>query len=568
MATRIITFLGLGSPSKPNRYDDIVYRTVTGCRYGPTPMHDVPAIAEADGPVHLNVLGTDDVVGFWFDQEERFRHLLASGLGPHSVALPEITVHVIPRCRNESERWQLFQLVVDLLEPTCLGPETEVPTAQIVDVTHGFRSAPVLAVAALSFVHQDRVRRSGKGVSWPQLRVLYSEVPSGSTEGTVEDLSHVLEASRWNIAVSDLMSHGRADALAGLLMNSKATDLGTKARAFADGLVTGRAPDVVMHHAKALREVVKRFTRKQTLLPPIRAQLERLMDWLEPLSADDAISPGGVRASLALVERALYLQRFSEAVALLREALVDIWTLDRLTGTPIAILQPANRFKRRPDEPDPFKEQRRRMEDGLRVAHKQAELHRTAPALIPQLFGEIGDLRNDVEHCGYRSHPRAPKEIRDQIRNSLEKVRAAFELIGSHLTGANEVPTAQTCFTNCSNHPSATWTPEQTSAALALGHGPILDEPFPPVPPAADTEALQRLADETAARILSRPCAAAFVAGEHSLTFALVRRLQGAGIPCYVATTERVSTEAVQPDGSIKKTSHFRFVTWRRYPEL
>ncbi len=121
---------------------------------------------------------------------------------------------------------------------------------------------------------------------------------------------------------------------------------------------------------------------------------------------------------------------------------------------------------------------------------------------------------------------------------------------------------------NLSNHPSTHWTPAQLNAAHNLGHGPIIDLPFPAVRADADTTAITHLAEATATAALALTPAAAFVAGEHSLTFALVRRLQTAGIPCYVATTERVATEAPQPDGSIKKTSEFRFVAWRRYPDL
>lgn len=123
-------------------------------------------------------------------------------------------------------------------------------------------------------------------------------------------------------------------------------------------------------------------------------------------------------------------------------------------------------------------------------------------------------------------------------------------------------------FLNLSNHPSSTWTPPQLEAALALGHGPLLDLPFPNVPPDADTAAVLALADHTVTRALTLAPTAAHVGGEHSLTYALVRRLQSAGIPCYVATTERISTEEPQPDGTIKKTAHFRFVAWRRYPEV
>ena len=91
---------------------------------------------------------------------------------------------------------------------------------------------------------------------------------------------------------------------------------------------------------------------------------------------------------------------------------------------------------------------------------------------------------------------------------------------------------------NLSNHPSACWSDDQKQAALKLAPE-IRDLPFPAVPPEADAEAINALADEVVARLMAEAPGAthAMVQGEFTLAHALVRKLQQIGIVCVAATT-------------------------------
>ncbi len=118
---------------------------------------------------------------------------------------------------------------------------------------------------------------------------------------------------------------------------------------------------------------------------------------------------------------------------------------------------------------------------------------------------------------------------------------------------------------NLTNHPAAMWSDEQRSAAER--YGSVADMPFPPVPPEATEEDVVRLADEITDRILRRRPDAVLCQGEMTLTYAIVRRLAREGVPALAACTERVTSEAPQPDGSVIKTSRFLFRGFRRYPD-
>jgi hypothetical protein len=117
-------------------------------------------------------------------------------------------------------------------------------------------------------------------------------------------------------------------------------------------------------------------------------------------------------------------------------------------------------------------------------------------------------------------------------------------------------------FINCSNHPSNRWGEQQKNSAQKLGG--VVDIPFPSVNPHASSETIIELANELVQQIAALSPVAVFVAGEFSLTFAVVFRLQKMGIDCFAACSERRSSEKVLPDGSTKKTIQFNFVQWRK----
>lgn len=118
-------------------------------------------------------------------------------------------------------------------------------------------------------------------------------------------------------------------------------------------------------------------------------------------------------------------------------------------------------------------------------------------------------------------------------------------------------------FVNHTNHAAANWNEEQRAAAEIFGE--IVDVPFPEIPPQADESAVAELAASNLREILKLEPAAVLCQGEFNYTFALVTALKEKNIPALAATSERVMTETVLPDGSSKKVSLFRFVRFRRY---
>lgn len=118
-------------------------------------------------------------------------------------------------------------------------------------------------------------------------------------------------------------------------------------------------------------------------------------------------------------------------------------------------------------------------------------------------------------------------------------------------------------FVNYTNHASAAWSKEQTAAAEA--YGPIVDMPFPEIPPEWTAGEVETLARKTAGEILPMKPAAVLCQGEFTYTYCLVGLLKQAGCTVLAACSRRVVQEALDDKGVIHKNTQFRFVQFRAY---
>jgi len=73
------------------------------------------------------------------------------------------------------------------------------------------------------------------------------------------------------------------------------------------------------------------------------------------------------------------------------------------------------------------------------------------------------------------------------------------------------------------------------------------------VPPAADTDAVVKLAVESIKRIEEKEPACVLCQGEFTLSYHVIKMLKEKNIPVVCACSERNTTEEAMPDGSIKR---------------
>ena len=118
-----------------------------------------------------------------------------------------------------------------------------------------------------------------------------------------------------------------------------------------------------------------------------------------------------------------------------------------------------------------------------------------------------------------------------------------------------------TKFWNFTNHPYENWGAEQQAQARLNGLVTEVPGGMPLVPPEFGGFQVQALAKGLAQHV--KPGDLALVQGEASLCWYLTKILRDKDDYVFVATTEREVVEHVAEDGSVTKTSKFKFVKFR-----
>ena len=118
-------------------------------------------------------------------------------------------------------------------------------------------------------------------------------------------------------------------------------------------------------------------------------------------------------------------------------------------------------------------------------------------------------------------------------------------------------------FLNVSNHPSNMWQQKQLDAAHEYGE--IVDFGHPDIPAFATEDQMRKIVAKSACEIEALAPDVVFLAGEFTLVFMLADELLRRGVKVISATSERITEETKQDDGTMQKVSKYNFVQFRKY---
>jgi CRISPR-associated protein Csx16 len=392
MQRTLITFLGIGP------YSETTYQW-QGVGEFKTPYVAV-ALGKLWNAASIVVLATqaaEDKNG------DRLRqHLKTAGV-------PEATFKRLPDGRTELELWDQFQA---MREAVTAAVDAEV----IVDITHGFRAQSFFAGAVLSVLRAS-------GLKLNHLTLVYGEFRQHESVSPVWDLTLFVELLDWAQALSLFLKTGvaapvvelgrqmqRREAEKALASNRQNfPTFGPLVKAieqFADDLATIRVAAIVTGYEQQDSKKVKARgsasvlldaigqCRKEVLakLPALALILDELAESVRPLSAARLHGESGQRAQYALARRYLALSRYPEAAVVTREARIS-W----FAGDERAV---------EVNSPD-FDDTRRGLADNRFGEQEEAR--------------EIGGIRNDIEHGGFRKQPLSAKALQKGVEQLVER---------------------------------------------------------------------------------------------------------------------------------------------------
>lgn len=164
-------------------------------------------------------------------------------------------------------------------------------------------------------------------------------------------------------------------------------------------------------------------------------------------------------------------------------------------------------------------------------------------------FDKLSKTRNHFNHAGMKRDRKTAEDMRQDIADSLSLFQHLFAL--------------PKIFINYTNHPVKDWSEEQVSAAKKYAEE-LVDIPFIVIDPDKDEDDIEKIADSELKKILKVAeghDATVHLMGEQTLSFSLIKKLQGLGVRCVASTTKR----EVKDLGDNKREVTFRFVKFREY---
>lgn len=465
---------------------------------------------------------------------------------------------------DEEAIWSVFRSIYDQIHE---GDRL------YIDITHSFRYLPMLLLVLTNYA------RELKGAE--VVSITYGNWEA-KTETKTEpkplvDLGALIELQDWTVAAGEFLRNGRASGLAELTKERvtpilrksekkdknaiRLSDMTRRLTTVSQNLITIRGKEILSGEMfKKLDECTHGLDAG--LITPMVPLVDKIKDSFRDFDTKPSVSNG-----FATARWCYRMQLYQQSITILQETMKayvaashgypsDEEHYTELAAKAFHITKgsiPKDKWQLGESDPTD-REKRAQVVRQYLAGSAVRELH--------PLYTEIGQLRNDFNHAGFRRNAvngrDIPGRIEKLIRRTEEVLRGkqAIEPLPTQSPGAP-------LLINLSNHPSAGWGARQREAAEMYGE--IEDMDFPAIPPEAGEREITDLAEEYVAQIEERAetrDVTVHIMGEMTFCYAVITRLRPLGIPCLASTTRRQVTETA--DGV--KEVRFDFETFRRYP--
>lgn len=465
---------------------------------------------------------------------------------------------------NEAEIWDIFDKIVSEEEGIIQeGDEL------YFDLTHGFRYLPMLVLVLGNYT---KFLRKTKKCS-----ITYGNFEMKGEDGCapIIDLLPLATLQDWTFAVADYLENGYADQLEKLskeslnpiLSNRSAdSDEETKNNAKQVKNLIGSVKNVALERQTCRGISVIQSDKVKQLKNNIEQSEHNVIKAFTPLinkigvSLQEFDDKENVMNTIAAAKWCFDRHQYQAATTFLEEGVVSFFCerhhINYKDEKARGLVTGAFTLKKKDAS---YRDWRFDLESHifpfLRILHDPLLQD---PDFVNIFYDFFHDVRNDYNHCGFRS-VQAPLDANKLIKKIDKAITSIQQKLDAPPPLSAEKPGL---FINLTNHPSLSWSQEQTEAAEAFGD--IVDIAFPVIAPATSAEEINAKVAEYVDIIKGQSQyfnITLHIMGEMTFTYALVSRLKPLGIKCVASTTERKTT-MLSDD---KKLSEFRFVQFREY---
>lgn len=331
----------------------------------------------------------------------------------------------IPEGKSEKEIWEIFQIVYDELKA---GDEV------MFDITHAFRSIPMLAIVILNYAKTMK-NVSLSGIYYGAFEVLGSyheaeKLPPEKRRAPILNLTSFDQLMEWSFAVDRFLKAGNASPISSLAKKSikpvlaatKGQDIAASTlRNIANGLEeftktlsTCRGRNITATTAK-LKQNIDRCQSLELIRPfkPIFKQVKNQMD----LFSGDSIADG-IQAAKWCLKHNLVQQGYT----ILQETLISYFIIKinenpeainrEIVGQAIYIHTQNERLSQ-----EKWKEPSK---SNMEITKKLIAFYKTKGELV-KIYRNLSKDRNDLNHAGHKKNPMSADKFSLKLGEYIRK---------------------------------------------------------------------------------------------------------------------------------------------------
>lgn len=325
----------------------------------------------------------------------------------------------IPSGKSETEIWQIFEAVVNSVEP---GSQV------IFDITHAFRSIPLLVLLASAFLQKARNVQI-KGVYYGAFEVNRDRPP-------VFDITPAIKLLDWLTATDQFIKTGNGQELASLLRQSDRNEnqnLAQSIEVIAGGLQLLRPMDVMAEAAALPKNIEMAAPNISQSVPPFVTLLNQIEQGYGNFALANPTdyathAKESLLQQLKIIEWYADKGQFVQALSLAREWLPSLlcyhFNLDPLVNKPnreeMELLLTGGKIK---DSEGNLVKESSYLEAWQQIPKSQRKQ-------LTRLWGgtfNLANLRNDVLHAGFRKNPKDAKQIKEEVATIIAELKTIKE---------------------------------------------------------------------------------------------------------------------------------------------
>lgn len=316
----------------------------------------------------------------------------------------------VPEGHSNDDIWKLFGMLTDCLEDgDCV----------LFDITNGFRSLPVLALVAVTYLRVVR-QVEIKGLIYGAF-----DAKTSDNKTPIFDLLPIVSLLEWTSATDLFIKTGNGEALSTLLQSEETTiqNLATSIQGIAQGLQLLRPMDVMRESATLPDRISDAASSVSISTPQFAALLGRIKEDYSTFGLQNPTDyqnypQSSLLRQLKMVEWYAAKGQTVQALSMAREWLPSLLCYH---------------FKLDPLDKDNREEMELLLNGGKTKDGKESKylddwskLSRDKKKPLNKLWGgdfNLANLRNDVLHAGFRKNPKNAQDILEQTQNIIKELQ-------------------------------------------------------------------------------------------------------------------------------------------------